>query len=60
MYKNGCDTPTRGTFNNETFIDGDSRDDVFKADNRGYILVTENAKHWIESNAGDWVTFELV
>lgn len=53
-------TPTRGTFNNETFIDGDSRDDVFKADNRGYILVTENAKHWIESNAGDWVTFELV
>jgi hypothetical protein len=53
-------TPTRGTFNNETFIDTDSQHDIFKAENRGYILVTEKAKHWIENNAGDWVTFELV
>lgn len=52
--------PTRGAFNNDKFIDANSQADIFKADNTGYILLTENAKRWIENNAGDWVTFELV
>ena len=50
--------PTRGTFNDKTFIDVDLQVDIFKADNRGYILVTDKAKVWIEGNAADWVTFE--
>ncbi len=50
----------RGTFNNDVFFDTNSQADIFKADNRGYILVTERAKHWIENNANDWVDFELV
>jgi hypothetical protein len=53
-------TPTRGTFVGENFIDGRSQADIFKADNRGYILVTDKAKDWIEKNAGDWVRFEIV
>lgn len=41
-------------------MDRDSQADIFKADNRGYILVTDKAKDWIEKNAGDWVRFETV
>jgi hypothetical protein len=52
--------PTIGTFSNENFIFSGQVFDIFKADNRGYILVTEKGKDWIERNAGDWVTFEMV
>lgn len=53
-------TPTRGTFRDESFVDRPLKADIFKADNKGYLLLTENAKQWIEKNAGHWVTFELV
>ncbi len=51
-------TPTRGTFIDGAFIDAGLPTDIFKADNRGFILVTDKGKDWIERNAGDWVTFE--
>jgi len=51
-------TPTRGTFVNGKFADSGLQADIFKADNKGYILVTDKGKNWIEKNAGDWVTFE--
>lgn len=50
-------TPTRGRVVDGAFVDNGLRADVFKADNKGYILVTEKGKDWIERNAGDWVTF---
>jgi hypothetical protein len=52
--------PTTGTFSNGAFIPNGKTADIFKADNKGYILVTEKGKDWIERNAGDWVTFEMV
>lgn len=51
-------TPTRGTFIDRKFVDNGLQADVFKADNKGYILVTEEGKDWIEKNAGDWIYFE--
>lgn len=52
--------PITGTFSNEKFICNGLTSDIFKADNKGYILVTDKGKNWIERNAGDWVTFETV
>jgi len=28
------------------------------ADNKGFNLVTERAKNWLQLNAGDWIKFE--
>jgi hypothetical protein len=50
--------PVTGTFDNAIFVGSATEADIFKADNKGYILLTETAKVWIEQNAGDWVTFE--
>jgi hypothetical protein len=50
--------PVTGTFDNGIFVGSVTEADIFKADNKGYILLTETAKVWIEQNAGDWVTFE--
>ncbi len=50
--------PIKGTFVDEKFFDNGLQADIFKADNKGYILVTDKGRDWIERNAGDWVTFE--
>lgn len=52
--------PITGTFSNGTFISNGQEADIFRADNKGYILVTEKGKDWIERNAGDWVTFKIM
>jgi len=53
-------TPRRGTFIDGKFVDSGLQADIFKADNKGYILLTDKGRDWIEKNAGDWVTFESV
>ncbi len=50
--------PETGTFRNNLFVEFGPPADIFKADNKGYVFLTEKAKIWIEHNAGEWVTFE--
>jgi hypothetical protein len=50
-----------GTFDtNENYLQDNKDFDIFKANNKGYILVTEKAKEWIEKNAGDWIVFDKI
>ena len=50
--------PETGIFDDrDQYIPGTIALDICMAENRGYILVSEKAKVWIEQYAGDWVTF---
>ncbi len=47
-----------GTFiNGHTYKQGDKNLDIMRTDYSGWFLVTENAKHWIEKNCGQWTEF---
>jgi hypothetical protein len=53
--------PENGTFVNDyTFSPIDKSIDIMIADNKGYILVTEKMKNWLENNQADWLEFEEI
>jgi hypothetical protein len=48
-----------GKFQDDSsFVIGDKTADIMSAENRGWIIVTEIAKNWLEQNEATWLAFE--
>ncbi len=43
---------------NSSFIIGNTPTDIMRAENRGWIIVTEIMKNWLEQNEATWLAFE--